>query len=69
MKNNDKALAIFMENISDISKQLAELQEHIDNCMNESPESINWSHVASAEKIASDISNIMAFLGLKQEAE
>ena len=69
MKNNDKALVTFMDKIRNISEQLDELHEYINNCMNENPDDIHWGHVASAEKILSDIRNIMAFLGFREEAE
>ena len=48
MKNNDKALATFMENISDIHERLDELKIYFDNHMEESPDSIHWGHVGDA---------------------
>ena len=69
MKNNDKALVNFMEKINSISEQLNDLHEYISNCMGENPDNIHWGHVANAEKILSDISNIMAFLGFREKAE
>ena len=69
MKNNEKALAAFIEKIGNISEQLTELQEYVDNHMETDPEDINWGDVGSAEKVVSDLNNIMIFLGLKEEAK
>ena len=69
MKNNEKALAAFMEKIGNISEQLTELQEYVDNHMETSPKNVNWGDVGSAEKVIEDLNNIMAFLGLRKETE
>ena len=48
MKNNDKALAAFMANISDIHERLDELKAYFDDHMETSPDDIHWGHVGDA---------------------
>jgi len=45
---NEKALQEFMAKMAQAQELLAELQTHIDEHMNESPETVNWGTVGSA---------------------
>ena len=69
MNSQEKALMTFMGQMEEIRGQLAEIQGYIDNHMNTCPDGINWGHVGSAGKMASDLNYIMVFLGLKEEEE
>jgi len=45
---NEKALGAFMAKITEAQTLLAELQAHVDDHMDASPEEINFGHVGSA---------------------
>ncbi|MCL2215414.1 MAG: hypothetical protein FWB91_00205 [Defluviitaleaceae bacterium] len=58
MKNNDQALAAFMDKIAEATERLAELKNYVDDHMGESPEDINWGHVGSAEYMVSKLTEL-----------
>ena len=48
MKNQEKALNRFMEQIGEINERLAELQTLADDHMGFNPDDIDWGHVGTA---------------------
>ena len=66
MKSNEKALVTFITSIDKIKEQLDAIQEHAENFMDTNPEDVNWGHVGSAQKVVTDLSDIMAFWGITE---
>ena len=66
-RNNGKALAAYMNEISKIQETLAALQAHADDHFGTTPDDINWGHAGSAEHVNQKLKEITDFLGLTQE--
>ena len=55
---NEKALGEFMTKIAKAQTLLAELQAHVDDHMDASPEEINYGHVGSAGYIVEKLTEL-----------
>jgi mRNA-degrading endonuclease HigB of HigAB toxin-antitoxin module len=55
---NKKALQEFMAKIAQAQELLTELQAHVDEHMNESPETVNWGMVGSAGYMVEKLSEL-----------
>ena len=66
-RNNDKALAAYMNEIAQATKTLETLLEHAHNHFETAPENINWGHAGSAEHVNQKLKEITDFLGLTSE--
>ena len=64
-----EAYGEFAKHWTTIKGQLEKIQNHVEYDMEPEPDQCNWGHVGSAEKVATDLNKIMAFLGLKEEDE
>jgi len=55
---NEKALQEFMAKMAQAQELLAELQTHVDNHMEFSPDEINWGHTGSAGHMVQQLSEL-----------
>ena len=55
---NEKALGEFMAKMAQAQELLTELQAHVDEHMNESPETVNWGTVGSAGYMVEKLSEL-----------
>ena len=61
-RNQEAALAAYMEKKAEIDAMLARLQALSDDHFNFDPEAVNWGSVGSIGSVASDLRKITDFL-------
>jgi len=64
-RTNEKALAAFMANMSEIQAHLAVLTGHVNDHMDVAPEHVNWGHVGDAGYALELLTEVNRFLNLK----
>jgi len=65
--NKETALSAYVVALSEMRETLTALLDHTDDHMGISPENINWGHVGNASYVNSQLAEIAAFLGLREQ--
>ena len=64
---NEKALIAFMEAIQEISEELEDLKNYVDNHLDVAPEAVNWGNVGTARHLLELVREAGVSVGLKVE--
>ena len=64
---NEKALIAFMEAIQEISEELEDLKNYVDNHLDVAPEAVNWGNVGTARHLLELVREAGVSVGLEVE--